>query len=482
VSSRLSEHTVRPARVELRGWGWRHAGRRDWALRGVDLLVEPGERVLLLGPSGAGKSTLLTALAGLHDPETAGESEGLLVVDGQSARDVRQRTGLVLQDPETQLVMARAGDDVAFGLENRAVPPEQIWPRVDEALAVVGFGYDRDRPTASLSGGEKQRLAIAGVLALRPGLLLLDEPTANLDPAGADLVRAALAAVLSATGTTALLVEHRVAAALPLVDRVVVVEPGGGVVADGTPDQVFRVHGAALAARGVWVPGHDHVRARPSAAPRGDAVLQATGVTYRYPGSSAPAAPPADVTLYRGEAVALTGANGSGKSTLAMLLAGLRAPTLGTVRAAGRPLPLHRWRARDLAGTVGTVFQEPEHQFLARTVADELDLGPLRRGTPPAEARRRTTALLERLHLDRLAAANPFTLSGGEKRRLSVATALATAPEVLILDEPTFGQDARTWAELLTLLADLRDEGRAVLAVTHDEAFAAALADRHVAL
>jgi energy-coupling factor transport system ATP-binding protein len=482
VSRQLSERTARPARVELRGWGWRHAGRRDWALRGVDLVVEAGERVLLLGPSGAGKSTLLAALAGLPDPETAGESEGLLLVDGHPARDVRHRTGLVLQDPETQLVMARAGDDVAFGLENRAVPAEQIWARVDEALAVVGFGYGRDRQTASLSGGEKQRLAIAGVLALRPGLLLLDEPTANLDPGGAELVRAALAAVLDATGATTLIVEHRVAAALPLVHRVVVVEPGGGVVADGTPGEVFATHGAALAARGVWVPGHTDVRPRRATAPPGETALQACGAGYRYPGSPAPAAPPADVTLRRGEAVALTGANGSGKSTLAMLLAGLRSPTMGTVRATGRALPLHRWRARDLAGTVGTVFQEPEHQFLARTVAEELDLGPVRRGTPPAEARRRTTDLLERLHLDRLAAANPFTLSGGEKRRLSVATALATAPEVLVLDEPTFGQDARTWAELLTLLAELRDEGRAVLAVTHDEAFAAALADRHLAL
>ena len=176
-----------PAWVELRGWGWRHAGRKDWALRGVDLVVEPGERVLLLGPSGAGKSTLLAALAGLHDPETAGEPEGELLVDGRPAREVRLRTGLVLQDPETQIVMARAGDDVAFGLENRAFPEEQIWQQVARSLLTVGFPYALDRSTAELSGGEKQRLAIAGVLALGPGLLLLDEPTANLDPAGRGL-------------------------------------------------------------------------------------------------------------------------------------------------------------------------------------------------------------------------------------------------------------------------------------------------------
>ncbi len=219
------------ARVELRGWGWRHAGRKAWALRGVDLVVEPGERVLLLGPSGAGKSTLLAALAGLQDPDTAGESEGSLTVDGRPAREVRLGSGLVLQDPETQIVMARAGDDVAFGLENRAFPAAEIWPRVRKSLQTVGFPYALSRATSDLSGGEKQRLAIAGVLALSPRPLLLDEPTANLDPAGADLVRAALSAVLTQTQATTVLVEHRVEQALPLVDRVVVLAAGGGVVA-----------------------------------------------------------------------------------------------------------------------------------------------------------------------------------------------------------------------------------------------------------
>lgn len=438
--------------------------------------------MLLLGPSGAGKSTLLAALAGLHDPETAGVAEGQLLVDGLPARQVRQRTGLVLQDPDTQFVMGRAGDDVAFGLENQAVAPEQIWRRVDAALADVGFRYGRDRSTSSLSGGEKQRLAIAGVLARRPGLLLLDEPTANLDPGGAQLVRAALAAVLDRSGATCVLVEHRIAEVLSLVDRVVVLEPGGGVVADGVPGQVFAAYGDSLAAQGVWVPGRAPAASRHAAKAAGDRLVFATDLGFRYPRSPALVAPLPDVSLHRGEAVALTGPNGSGKSTVAMLLAGLRTPTTGVVRTAACDLPLHRWRARDLAGTVGTVFQEPEHQFLARTVIDELDLGPLRQGLPADQARRRSTSLLERLHLERYAAANPFTLSGGEKRRLSVATALATTPDVLVLDEPTFGQDANTWTELLALLADLRDEGRAVLTVTHDEAFAAALADRVLSL
>ena len=162
------------------------------------------------GPSGAGKSTLLAALAGLPDPETAGESEGELLVDGSRPATCGCARGLVLQDPETQIVMARAGDDVAFGLENRAFPADRIWPRVSGRWSTVGFPYGLDRSTSELSGGEKQRLAIAGVLALRPGLLLLDEPTANLDPAGAELVRAALSAVLGGARCTTILVEHRV--------------------------------------------------------------------------------------------------------------------------------------------------------------------------------------------------------------------------------------------------------------------------------
>ena len=188
--------------------------------------------MLLLGPSGAGKSTLLAALAGLL-PEDSGESEGTVEIDGLDPRKARERVGIVFQDPQTQLVMARSGDDVAFGLENRGVPAGEIWPRVGDALDRVGFPYPITRPTAALSGGEQQRLALAGVLALRPGLLLLDEPTANLDPAGAALVRDGDRAGPPDRDTTLIIVEHRVAEALPLVDRVVVLEPGGGVRADG---------------------------------------------------------------------------------------------------------------------------------------------------------------------------------------------------------------------------------------------------------
>ncbi len=477
-----------PVRIEAKGWGLRHAGRREWALRDVTFSVEPGERVLLLGPSGAGKSTLLTALAGLVDPRGGAETAGSLQIDGRDPREMRERTGLLFQDPESQIVMGRAGDDVAFGLENRCVPGHEIWPRVDAALAAVDFPYPRDRPTHALSGGEQQRLALAGTLALRPGLLLLDEPTANLDPSGAAEVRDVLDRVLRRGGATLLLVEHRVDEAVSLVDRVIVLGAGRGVVADGPPGDVFRSHGAALAHAGVWVPDHPPAAPVVRDRPASGALVLAERVAFRYPGATADAIEGVDLALRSSDALAILGPNGSGKSTLALLLAGLLVPRIGRVvaaealRAGHGHEPIARWPARELVRHIGTVFQDPEHQFLTASVRDELLLGPRRAGVDDAVARRRADELLERLHLAALAEANPFTLSGGEKRRLSVATALATAPRLLVLDEPTFGQDRRTWTELLHLLAALRDEGRGICFVTHDRPFAEALADRSLSL
>lgn len=477
-----------PARIEARGWGVRHPGRRAWALRGVDLVVEPGERVLLLGPSGAGKSTLLAAIAGLIDPAHGTETEGVLRVDAIDPRAARDRTGLLFQDPESQLVMGRAGDDVAFGLENRCVPADGIWQRVDAALAAVDFPYGRDRATHALSGGEQQRLALAGTLALRPGLLMLDEPTANLDPDGAAEVRAVLARVLERLGATLLLVEHRVDESLALVDRVVVIAAGGGVVADGSPHAVFREHGARLADAGVWVPDRPPAAPPRRARPPAETLVIAEHAGFRYPGMATDAVAGVDVSVRSAEALAITGPNGSGKSTLGLMLAGLIPPRVGRV-VAGEALsaghghePIAGWSARDLARRIGSVFQDPEHQFLTRSVRDELLLGPQRASVGSAAAGRRADELLERLRLSHLSAANPFTLSGGEKRRLSVATALATAPALLVLDEPTFGQDRRTWGELIHLLAGLRDSGRGIAFVTHDLAFADALADRTMQL
>ena len=438
--------------------------------------------MLLLGESGAGKSTLLRALSGvLADDE--GEREGSMLVDGQ--HPAPGRAGLVLQDPDSQLILARVGDDVAFGCENLGVPRDETWRRVHDALEAVGLDVALDRSTSALSGGQKQRLALAGVIAMRPGLILLDEPTANLDPQGVAEVRDAVARVAHTTGATLVVVEHRVAVWHDVVDRVVVLRAGGGAVADGAPGNVLGARGAELAASGVWVPGHPP--ARPVRRPRPEPTLMLETRDLAIGRSRVAVHDGIDLRVTGGSTLAITGPNGAGKSTLGLTLAGLLPPVGGEVVAAGvlaggvgrHPIA---WRSRQLLTRIGTVFQQPEHQLLTSTVRAELAVGPTALGLSTSEIDARVAALLQRLQLDRLAEANPFTLSGGEKRRLSVATILATRPKVLVLDEPTFGQDSRTWSELLAVLAELVDDGTAIVAITHDLDLVDALADATVTL
>ena len=489
-----------PAGVRARGWGWRHAGRRRWAVESLDLDIAPGERVLLVGPSGGGKSTLLHALAGVNGGAEEGESQGELTIDGGAPEAHRGRAGLVLQDPDSQVILARVGDDVAFGCENLGVPRDEIWSRVREALDAVGLGLPLDHPTSRLSGGQKQRLALAGALAMRPGLLLLDEPTANLDPEGVEEVRAAVARVLDRTGATLVVVEHRIDVWHELVHRMVVLGRDGRVIADGPPAEVLRTAREALLEAGVWVPGvgtgiaHAHDRSAaspgiddpdglaPARLPRAEPLLAAHSLVIGrgrevLRGGIDLELPPATSTV-------LTGPNGAGKSTLALTMGGLLPPLGGRVEAsaalaAGAPDEPIRWRSKQLLSRIGTVFQEPEHQFVARTVRDEIAVAAraLGRGNDP-----RIDEVMQRLRLDRLAAANPFTLSGGEQRRLTVASALVARPRVVILDEPTFGQDRLTWLELVQLLRELVDDGVSLLSVTHDAAYRDALGDRSVEL
>ena len=527
--------SVRPARVEARGWAFRHASRLAWAVDGLDLSIAPGERVLLLGPSGAGKSTLIQALAGvLGDTADEGESRGSLLIDGMLPAAVRGRAGLVLQDPDSQVILARVGDDVAFGCENLGVDRDEIWRRVAWALDAVGLDVALDHPTSQMSGGQKQRLALAGVLAMHPGLLLLDEPTANLDPAGVAEVRDAVKRVLERTGATLVVIEHRVDTWASVVDRVVVLEPNGGVSADGSVERVLGDAATAdrLREAGVWVPGwrpEAPVRrtqpgtgsgfpagsgsgaASASASTSGAAtgagtfagpdsgagadtgvLLRATGLSVGRPGQH-PVQTDLELELRDRELLAIEGPNGAGKSTLALTLAGLLAPQAGSVTAGDLlrgdnrvDVSPHRWRSRELLTRIGMVFQDPEHQILKPTVREDLLVGPRAvadgrsRRALPADILARVDEVLERLRLTHLAEANPYTLSGGEKRRLSVATALVTGPRVLVLDEPTFGQDARTWRELVALLSELRDGGTSIVAVSHDADFVRVLADRRI--
>ncbi|MBP2373701.1 energy-coupling factor transport system ATP-binding protein [Paeniglutamicibacter psychrophenolicus] len=490
-SAATLQHRSDAVSVSVRNWAWRHAGRAHAALSGLDLEIRAGERVLLAGPSGAGKSTLLYALAGVLDEDDETYSSGELLLDGAPAAQGRGLVGLMQQDPETQVVQARVGDDVAFGAENLSVPPAQIRQRIVDALDAVGLDVPQDHPTSALSGGQKQRLALAGILAMGPGLVLLDEPTANLDPDGVLEVRDAVLAALDSTGATLLIVEHRLEAWAAHMDRVIVLEPGGGIAHDGTPAELFAPGPVRekLIAAGVWVPGYTPAF-DPLPAPEqpGALLLEATDLAVTRKRGAKPAASGLALRLGAGEAWCVRGANGSGKSTFALTLGGLLPVGSGTVLATGElasgteARPYH-WRATELVGRIGSVFQEPEHQFVTNTVAEELAYGPRHAVKPGTreplfteqEISLRVSSLLSRLRLGHLAEANPFTLSGGEKRRLSVATVLAAGPQVLILDEPTFGQDANTWRELALLLREELARGTAIIAVTHDADFARAL-------
>ena len=477
------------ARVCARGWGWRHAGRKNAALSDVDLDIAPGERVLVLGPSGSGKSTLMGGLAGLLGGAEEGEATGTLTVDGVAPAEARGRVGLLMQDPEAQVVLARVGDDVAFGMENLGAMREEIWPRVENSLEAVGLSVPLDHSTTELSGGQKQRLALASILAMGPGLLLLDEPTANLDPSGVAEVRAAVEKVVERTGATVVVVEHRVDVWASLVDRVIVVADGS-IAADGPLDEVLEQQGDALRERGIWLPGDD-VAAEvgpapevPPASSEAAPIARVTDLTIGYD-ASAPVRSDIDLTIERGVSTCIVGANGAGKSTFALTLAGLLPPLEGAVEVEtsdGTRGDPHEWSSKQLLGRMSMVFQEPEYQFLAATVAEELAIGPRAAGMSEEEIAPLVDEHLEALGLTKLARANPMTLSGGEKRRLSVATALISAPELLILDEPTFGQDRGTWLGLVRLLRAALERGVTLVSITHDPAFVAAMGQRVVDL
>ncbi|SER76332.1 energy-coupling factor transport system ATP-binding protein [Propionibacterium cyclohexanicum] len=494
------------AAVLAQDWGWRYAGRTRWATRRISFSIGTGERVLLLGGSGAGKSTLLSAVNGILGGADEGEEEGQLLVDGRHPSRLHGRVGLVMQDPSSQVILERIGDDVAFGCENLGVPREQIWPRVRAALDAVRLDLPLDHPTSALSGGQQQRLAIAGALAMQdgedraPGVLCLDEPTANLDPTGVREVREVISSVVADRRTTLIVVEHRVRIWAELVDRVIVLASGGGLLADGTPSEVFAAHHDELVRAGAWVPGaHSDLRRRrvPSTPP--PAILSARDLAIgREPAHLVTSG--VRTQIPEGLSTAITGPNGVGKTTLALTLAGLLEPLAGQVEAAAslrpaRPARLARnlrrrfdparpntWPSRELLTRIGSVFQNPEHQFVEARVRDELAVGLRALGRSHDECARRVDELLAQLHLEQVADANPFTLSGGEKRRLSVGTVLATGPAVIFLDEPTFGQDHNTWTDLVSLITRILEQGCTIVSVTHDEAYLRLLGENIVAM
>jgi energy-coupling factor transport system ATP-binding protein len=480
------------------------------ALRGVSLRVARGEMVAVVGPSGAGKSTALKCANRIVPTLKPAEIHGTLRVLGREAeglhvRDLADRVGFIFQDFEAQLFSTSVEEEVVFGLEQLGTDPRAMRRRIERALGAVGLdGFERRDPT-TLSGGEKQRLAIAAVLALEPELWLLDEPSTDLDPAGRrDLF--ALLARLRAARATLLVVEHDLEALIAADRWIVLVE--GRVALQGAPAEVLS-RPRELAAFGVRPPDlaivcerlelppwpldvdrvaqHMQMRglhakrcAAASARGEGPVVLEARGVRFRYEDQARAALAGVDLAVREGEMVALIGANGSGKSTLARLLGGILEGGEGRIEWRGRPLSALGARMR--AAAVGYVFQNPDDQIFAATVEEEIAFGPRQLGCSGAEIESRVRGVVDAVGLVGLEARDPFLLTKGERQKVAVASILALRPSVLILDEPTTGLDFRELTGLMNVLDRLHRAGQTVVIITHVPWVVGTYAERAVLL
>jgi energy-coupling factor transporter ATP-binding protein EcfA2 len=518
--------------VDLRDITYTYEGETSPVINGVSLRVEPGEFVLILGPSGCGKSTLLNVLNGTIPHTLRGELGGHAVVCGKSVPDTKvtnfaTEVGMVFQDPEAQIINTRVRDEVCFGLENLCRPADEIMARQAEALAYVGLPDAGDLSIFDMSGGQKQRVSIAAVLAARPRLLVLDEPTANLDPAGMAEVFAVLHRLNREFGTTIVMVEHRVDELADRVTRVIMMDRGE-VVFDGKPRAAFarrreghseeaetiatsawfpqvsefalelataagiavapdvmplNVTEAVVFAEGVMARGLVQSTAKPaapeSAAP-GEKLLSIRDLTFGYT-RERPILKNVSLELETRSIVALLGQNGSGKTTLARALIGINPVERGTVYLGDRDIS--DLGPREISAEIGYVFQNPDHQFVTDQIDEEVAYGLKVRGYAEDFIARRVDEVLDIVDLARYRHRSPFNLSLGERRRLSVATMLVLEPRLLVLDEPTIGQDHERAQHLMRLMDRLRERyGTTILMITHDVRLVAEWADRAIAL
>jgi energy-coupling factor transport system ATP-binding protein len=530
AASRTDARSARDLAVDIRNVSYAYDGETEDVLRNVSLIVRDGEFVLILGPSGCGKSTLLQLLNGTIPHTLKGRLEGEASVCGKPILSTKvasfaTEVGMVFQDPEAQIINTRVRDEVCFGLENLCRPAAEILERQREALDFVGLDGFGDRSIFDLSGGQKQRVSIAAVLAARPRLLVLDEPTANLDPAGMAEIFVVLERLNREAGTTIVMVEHRVDELADRVSRVLMMDRGS-IVFDGTPREAFSQRRVAHSEENAAVPSSAWFpQACEFALALGDRMgrpVDATGMPLnvseavafadRWIGTAtARTQPPAPLVtrtpaandpaflrmnqlsfgyekkqpilsdigfdVGRGEMIALCGRNGSGKTTLARLLMHINAPPRGTIWLEGKDVA--DLSAREIASEIGYVFQNPDHQFVTDRVWDEIAYGLKVRNYADNAIAERVGEVLDTVDLTRYRDRSPFSLSLGERRRLSVATMLVLEPHLLVLDEPTIGQDHERAQQLMGLMARLRERYRtSILMITHDVRLVAEWADR----
>ena len=442
--------------ARVRGLAFAYGDATHMALDGIDLDVRAGEVLVIEGPSGGGKSTLLRALAGLVPDFHGGTVRGSVEVAGHDAlreppAAMGAAVGMVFQDPEAQAVLGTVDRDVAFGPSNAGLPADEIMVRVDEALAAAGATHLRGRRIEELSGGQRQRVAIAGVLARRPGLLLLDEPTSQLDAQAAAALARTLRGLADA-GTAVVVAEHRAERVRPIADRVLAVccgqigpaAPGEPVAEPTTPCRTVAPPAARLEC---IVAGHD-----------GRRVLDE-----------------ASLALVPGRVTALVGPNGSGKTTLLRTLAGLHCPDAGRVMLGDEDVSALPPELR--FPRLALVPQDPGRHLLTETVADEIGVALRSLGVTGEERTRRICDAADALGLTGMLDRHPLDLSVGERERVALASIIVAEPRVLVLDEPTRGMDPDRKRALAALIRTRAADGVAVLVATHDSPFAVAAAD-----
>ena len=469
-------------------------------LKGIDLTIKKGEFIALLGRNGSGKTTFSKQLNAILRP-----SEGTVTVDEMGTKDadklyeIRQRVGMVFQNPDNQMVAANVEEEVAFGPENLGMESETIVSRVKQALEQVRMWKCRKTAPNHLSGGQKQRIAIAGILAMHPDYIVLDEPAAMLDPKGRKEVMEALQRLNQEQEMTVILITHDMEEAA-LASRIILLADGQ-VRFDGTPEDFFG-RDALLVEMGMEAPLSYRVRkieeckecentekktGHLTDIPKDQALLSLQHVSYIYsPGTAYEKVALDDVSLSlgKGEIVGLAGHTGSGKSTMIQLLNGLLKPTRGTVTFEGKDIHAKGYSGNYLRSRVGMVFQYPEHQIICDTVWEDVAFGPKRQGLSEAECQTRIQEALAFVGLpEKYYEANPLQLSGGQKRRVAIAGVLAMQPEYIILDEPAAGLDAEGKREIFDRIRRMsREQGIGVLLISHSMEELAEYADRMIVL
>jgi energy-coupling factor transport system ATP-binding protein len=462
--------------IEIYELSYRYLGRTEYALKNVELKIERGEFVLITGRSGCGKSTLLKCLNGLIPHESYGDFSGNVIVDGLNTKDhpisvLAQKVGLVFQNPDEQIFSTKVLQEVAFGCENLRLPKEEIIERVEWALGKVGMEKYMHANTNALSGGQKQRVAIASVLALKPDVIALDEPLSHLDPRGVKEVLDVLK-TLNEEGMTIVLVEHRIPEVLRIVDRIVVMDKGR-IITDGDPEDVLR--SGVLERLALRQPGMCYVREKREARIK-EKVVEIRDVWFSYNGEWILRGVSLDV--YRGEVLAILGNNGSGKTTLLHHIAGILKPKRGSVIVLGRSTK--KFGPYKLAGIVGIVFQNPSLMLFCDTVYDEVAFGP--RNLKLKDVDRAVRRWIDVMELKGFENVHPQTLSGGERLRCATAAILSMQPEIILLDEPTSGQDFMHAKKLMDVCVELATKGKSVIFVTHDIELAVSYATRIVVM